>query len=385
LLQLIRALLVAPIILAPEIAGAQDGAYGRVSFSFMQGYESNLFAAAAAGDVQDDVVFRVGPTIEAGYLSAPLTLTTRYGFDAERYADHSAPSSSFARQDAAVELRQSGSGRFAFETRAAYLATRSPQELNLETALATDRVRATRVSAAPTVRYQLTRTTRLSLGYGFTRDALAGRGATTAHDLWAGVERQAGRLTGRRIDYRFQQFDFGHGDAESVHVITAGWSRTFTRRTDVEMMLGPRLTSGSVRPELTTLVRWRLQKTNVSGGYARTQATTIGERGLIDVQRVAVTAEYRAGRHIRLSATPAFIESVHDRARVSVSVLDLAAIGETTRGLSVVLSGRFGVQQGRMRLHEQGTLIDRREQIPTRSVSLRLVTTFPRSTRTARH
>ena len=242
------AMLVAASILVPAIAAAQSGPYGRVSFSFMPVYEGNLFATSASRDVQDDVVFRVGPTIEAGYVSSSLTLITRYGFDAERYADHSALSGNFARQNAAVELRRIARGRFAFETKASYLATRSPNELNLDTALATARVPATRVSATPTMKYELSPTTKLSLGYGFTRDVLAGHGATTAHDLSAGVERQAGRLTGRRIDYRFTQFDFGNGDSKSVHVVTAGWSRAFTRRTGIEVLLGPRLASGVVRP-----------------------------------------------------------------------------------------------------------------------------------------
>jgi hypothetical protein len=374
-----KVFLVAAIVLAPEIAGAQNGPYGRVSFSFMPVYESNLFLSAAR-DVQDDVVFRVGPTIEAGYVSSSLSLMSRYGFDAERYADHPSLSGSLARQNAGVELRQIARGRLAFEAKASYLATSSPNELNLDTAIATERVRATRISATPTVRYRLTPTTRLSVEYGFTQDELAGHGVTTTQDLSAGVE-QADRLTSRRIDYRFRQFDFGHGISEPVHVITAGWSRALTRRTGVEMVLGPRLARGAIRPELTTLLRWRLQKGSLSGGYARTQATSIGESGLIDVQRVAMTAEYRPGRYIGLSATPAVIESEQERARVSVYVVDLQAVAETTRGLSIVVTGRFALQQGRMQLHEQGTVIERRDQIPTRSVSLRLVTTFPRPRR----
>lgn len=368
-----RNVLVAAIILAADIAAAQSGPYGRISVSFTPVYESNLFGTSVSRDVQGDVGFRVGPILEAGYLSPSLTLKTRYGFEAERYGDHSTASTDFARQNGAIDLRRLITRRLTFETEASYLETRSPNELNLETALVMDRARASRLSLTPTVRYALAPTTRLSVGYGLTRDALAGRGVGITHDLSAGLERHPAKRDGQRLDYRFRHFDFGNGDSESLHVITAGWSRALTRRTGVDFVLGPRLSTRAVRPELSTSLWWRLQKGYVSGGYARTHATVIGDSGLVDVQRVAATAAYRPRRHMSLTASPAFIASVHDRTRVSVYLVDLEAIGWTTRGLSVAVAGRIGQQQG--------TLADRREQVPINSLSLRLITTLPRSTR----
>src|SRR5687768_15943767 len=86
-----RAALLAVMAFAPTPAWAQEaqdearGKYGRVSVSIGQAYEDNLFAVPASRSPRSDLVSRLGPAFEAGYLSFPFALITRYAVDAERY------------------------------------------------------------------------------------------------------------------------------------------------------------------------------------------------------------------------------------------------------------------------------------------------------------
>jgi hypothetical protein len=369
-----KAILMAGVVLVPGAASAQGDPYASVSFATTQTYDDNLFPTVAS-DRQRDLIFRAGPTIEAGYVSVPLKVVARYGFEAERYLDHVAFNKAFARQDAALELYPVTTRRLAVDARASYVETQTPYEFNVETGLTAVRARAQRFSAGPSATYEWSPVTRLSFGYQFTSDALAGGFRAVVHNANLGFERHVGGTQARRLDYQIRHFSFDDRPSEVWHVVTAGWSRAITRRTHLEFALGPRLANRVVRPELTAALRRRLQKGELSASYSRTQATAIGEPGAVDTQRVAGGFVYQAGRRVTLTATPAFMSSARDRVRVSVYLLALEAAGRPTRGLSVVASGHIGLQQG--------TLDGRRDQIPYRSLSLRLVATLPRTSRIA--
>lgn len=368
-----RVVLVACVVLAPAAAGAQADHYAQVSFATSQHYDNNLFASAASGDRQPDVIFRFGPVVEAGYVSVPLRLVARYGFEGERYLEHVALNKNFARQDAAVEVYPFTTRRLTFGAKASYVETHTPNEFNLETGLAAGRARAERLGTGVGATYEWSSVTRLAVGYGFGKDALAGGVASAAHDARIGVENHSDPRSSRRFDYRFRYFSFGDRATEASHMITAGWSRELTRRTGIELALGPRISDRGIRPELSASIRRRLQNGSLSTSYSRTQTTAIGEQGVIEVQRIAVAAGWQAARRLTLSASPAYITVGRAGARVSIYALDVEATSRSKHGLSVVALGRIGLQAG--------TLAGRREEIPYRSVSLRLVATFPHTPR----
>jgi hypothetical protein len=77
-----------------------------------------------------------------------------------------------------------------------------------------------------------------------------------------------------------------------------------------------------------------------------------------------------------VSTAPTFAASTHAGRQVSVYAIDMEASARTRRGVSLVLSGRLGLQRG--------TLAGLREEIPHRRVSLGLVVTLPPSVRARR-
>lgn len=376
-------MLAAGLLLTAQPARAQGDRYATLSFFATQIYESNMFAAPSTRDAQRDLFFQLGPVIEAGRRSPALKLAARYALAAERYADHVTLNKAVARQDAVLEVHHRTSRRLELDARASYVDTHSPRELNIESGLAAGRARARRFASASAMTYDWNHSARLNLDYMFTADTLAGAASSRVHNVGFALERNSAahgterrrtqRRDTQRIDYRLRQFGFGDQRSEVWHVVTVGWARAITRLTTFDIALGPRLSDGTIRPEFTAVLRNRFQRGEVSTSFSRTQATAIGEQGSVELQRLAVGLVHHIRRRMKLTATPTFIHSSRDLGRVSVYAVDVEAVAQARRGLSVVASGRLGRQQG--------TLGGRREEIPHRSLSLGFVVTVPRSSR----
>lgn len=367
-----RAALLAITVVTPKTASAQGEAYARMSISTTQMYDGNLFATPASRVPQADLISRFGPALEAGYVSIPMKLVARYEIDAERYLRHTELTRNVARQDAGIALRYLPMPRLGLSVDASYVRTQTPGEFNLESQLAVGRARAERVAMGSAATYDWSGVTKVTFEYTFGRDALAGGVASATHRSRVGFERRTGLRNTYRVDYQFRHVGFGDGAPEASSVITGGWVHGITQRTGFEIAVGPRVTEGAIRPEVSALLRRRLRRGELSVGYSRTQVTAIGERGTIDVHRVAASATYRPERHLTLTGTPAFARSARDERHVPVYTLDVEAFVETTRRLSLVASGRIGRQEG--------TLAGPREAIPYRSLALKLMVTLPRST-----
>ena len=364
-----RAALLAIIVVTPKTASAQGDTYARMSVSTTQMYDGNLFATPASRVPQADLISRFGPALEAGYVSIPIELVARYAIDAERYLSHAELNMNVARQDAGIELRYLPRHRLGLSLDASYVATQTPGELNLESLLAAGRAHAARLAMGSAATYEWSAATKVTLDYAFARDELAGGVASATHSSRVGFERRTGLRNTYRVDSQFRHVGFGDGAPEASYAITGGWVHGITPRTGFEIAVGPRLTEGATRPEVSALLRRQLRLGDLSVGYSRTQVTAIGEHGTIDVHRVAASATYRPERHLTLSVTPAFARSARDERHVPVYTLDVEAVVEATRRLSLVASGRIGRQEG--------TLAGPREAIPYRSLALKLMVTLP--------
>jgi hypothetical protein len=225
--------------------------------------------------------------------------------------------------------------------------------------------------------YDWSRSARLNLDYTFTRDALVGGALSRVHDAGFALEKKSAmRRDTHRIDYRIRQFGFSDQRSEIWHVVTVGWAHAFTRTTTADIALGPRLSSGTIRPEITASLHNRLHQGELSATFSKTQSTAIGEGGSFEMQRLALGFTRHIQRRVTLAVKPAFVLGSREIGRVSVYALDLEAAAHPRPGLSVVASGGLGWQKG--------TLGGRREEIPHRSVSVGLVVSVPSSSRVER-
>lgn len=362
--------LLAAVLLAAQPGAAQGVPYATLSFSATRSYEHNVFGVSSSRGPQSDFVWRVGPILEAGHMSPQRTLVARYAVAAEHFSQHAELNRLIAKQDASIGIEQRATRRLALGARASFVETHMPNELNTLTGLTLERARATRLSVGSTAAYEWSRRARLDLEYSFASDTLA-RGLSTAfHDVRIGMERKAADRYTARIGYRFQHLGSGERQSDPSHIVTVGWSRDVTRLMRVDVEAGPRITPDAVRPELSLVLRHRLRRGELSAAVANTRTPVIGERGLIDVQRVSAGLSYRPRRRVSLSAAPAFVRSTRGPLRVSAYMLEMDVVVDASRMVSLAASGRLGVQHGTL-----GG--GRPEQVPYRSVSMNLVVNTP--------
>jgi hypothetical protein len=365
-----RAVLLAIPLVTPQTASAQGEAYARMSVSTTQMFDGNLFATPGSRVPQADLISRFGPALEAGYESIPMKLAAWYEIDAERYLSHAELTRNVARQDAGIRLRYLPVYRLGVTVDASYLETHTPGELNLESQLAVGRARADRVAIGSAATYDWSEVTKVIFEYAFGRDTLAGGVASATHSPRVGVERRTGLRNTYRVDYEFRHVGFGDGAPQTSSVMTGGWVHGITPRTSFEIAVGPRVTEGAIRPEVSALLRRRLGRGELSVSYSRTEMTAIGERGTIDVHRAAASVTYRPKRYLTITGIPSSSRSARDEWHVPVYTLDMEAVIEATRRLSLVAWGRIGRQEG--------TLGGPRENIPYRSLALKVMVTLPR-------
>lgn len=360
----------ATAVLAPGAVMAQGDTYVKLLFSTAQVYDGNLFGDPA-GNRESDVIFRVSPAVETGYLSVPFTLSARYTFDADRYVKHPALSKTIARQAASMELRYLPKPRLVLSFNPSYVQTQWPSEFNLDSRLAVRRAYAERLAVASSMSYEWKPLTRVNLDYGFVKDAMAGGIAIESQSVRIGFDRRTSDRNLHRIDYRFSSFGFGDWGTEASHLVSFGSTREITKLTSVDIGVGPRflVRLGAIRPELSVSLRHRLQNGELDLNYSRTQATAIGSTGILNLQAITLPVSYQPTRRLTLTGTPAFVGATLDGRRFSIYTLDFEAVTQAARRLSVVAYARIGLQQARQ--------VGRREEVPNRMLSLKLVTTLP--------
>jgi hypothetical protein len=354
----------------PATTFAQSHTYARMSFSVSQVYDGNLFATPASRGPQDDLISRAGPSIEVGYLSLPLDIVARYGIQAERYLNHPDMNATAAHQDASVRFSYLPMPRLDINVDAGYVATQSPAEFNLESQLAVGRAPAQRLALSSAVSYDWNPVTKINGDYTFGRDNVVGGVASVTGRSRVGLQRRTGLRNAYRVDYQFRNAGFSDGSSSRSHVVTAGWTHAITTRTGFEVAAGPRLTAGSVRPEVSAVLRRQLTRGELSAMYSSTEMTTIGERGTINVDRVGFSGSYRPARRLVVTATPSWSRSTRGHEQVPVYVLDVESAFETTGHLSLVAWARVGRQDG--------ILSGPPEMIPYRTLGLNVMIAQPR-------
>ncbi len=355
-------------VLVPIPAHAQAGFYVTPSVTLTEVYDDNVFVTADRRE--SDFISRLTPGIEAGYQSAPLTLLGRYTFDAEVYASHSELTTPQARQNASVELRYRPKPPLTISVGAVYLTTETPGEFNTDTGLAVERASARRVSVTPAFAYQLDALTAATGDYTFAADE-AGGIKSDLHGMNLGVERRVTPRDTASLTYAFRFFVFPD-EASKSHALLLGWTREMTALTTVGLRAGPRVTDGSVDPEIAASVRRKLEHGEVSFAYTRTQSTVIGEKGVVDSQSFGVSLAYRPLPSFEVRMSPAFLMSARGDLEAKVYRVGLEGVYQVTKWLSLTGSYQFSFQQGNL---VPGARRD--EEIQHNVVTLGLVVTHP--------
>ncbi|MBI2827637.1 MAG: hypothetical protein HYX77_00005 [Acidobacteria bacterium] len=353
----------------PTVVLAQTGFYLIPAFSAAEVYDDNLFAAPSHREA--DFISRLSPGIQAGYRTAPLTLEGRYSFDAEIYARHPELNDAQVRQATSIDFRYLPTRAVTLSAGVAYSETHVPRELNVETGLATGRVRAYRLSFSPSIAYRFDPRTAGTGGYTFTKDEVAGGISTLTHTLNLGLDR---RITARDIGhftYQLRRSIFEEVNTTTSQAFTLGWTREVTPRTSLTLRAGPRFTGGSTDPELSASIRQRLEQGDLSLTYSRSQAAVLGQAGTTITDSWSAMATYRPLRSLEIRGGPSFLRSTRTGTVAEVLRGNLDASYAITPWLALVGSYQFSLQQGRLDPGGRG------EDILQNVFLLRLVATSP--------
>ena len=335
------------VLLAQDVTHAQGKRYARVSGSIEQLYDGNLFAAPESSLLfppESDWITRFGPLFEAGYESQPLNLAVHYGFDAEKHRDHVELDNAFARQDAAMTLNSRGRTGAAALT-GEFVETQTPTDLNLETLRFVGQSPAQRIGSSEVFTFDLSAVTSLRVDHRFSRDSLVGGVTSVSNFGRLGVSRRMSERTSFRADYRPGFIDFSNGNQERSHSGTAGFVHAFTPVLEIEVDGGVRSTSGDIDPEISALMRHRMEQGALTVRYVRTRETTIGEGSSLQVQRLAAEVNYTPTRAIAFTVTPARASSGGTLSSDVVYVVDIQSRFRATRRWSILATGRFGQQE----------------------------------------
>ena len=340
--------LIAGAALSTAVLQAQGGLHATPSVSISQQYDSNVFSTPIAP--QSDFITRAAMGLGLERESVLWTASVRYAQDMERFTEHRDLSSVAARQRGTLALRYRRSPRTAWSGDAEIWRTETPSELNEVTGLTVSRASAQRLLGHASLNRHLSPVTAGTIDYTVTQDHLAGRTSATTQDAVAAVERRRSPRDTLTLRYRFREFLFTSATAaptftSNSHAITAGFSRAITRRLQLTVEAGPRVTNTTAAADVAASIHYQ-RMPDLSVSYARTQATVIGFPGVADVQSVSASVEWPLWSAVRLRLSPGLFRSEMGPARADAYAVALDITRPIVHDLSLDFSVTSNLQRG---------------------------------------
>jgi len=323
-----------------------EGFYITPSLSVGEIYDDNLFFSSTQR--AKDFFTRVSPVLQAGYQSTPLTLLGGYTFDSEFYSKHSELTTAQMRQRGLIELKATPDQALTLSVSGAYYQTKTPQELNLTTGLATRRVLAERYTGSPAFTYRFDPLTTAKGDYTYSKDLLAGFITIDSHIENLTLDHRLSPRDTVGPGYVGRQFAFSGFPALTSHAFTLGWSHELTPLTSFTLRGGPRLTEGTVDrlPEALVSISHKLKSGQLSLAYASTLTTIIGQSAAARAQSITGKATTELLPKLVVSAVPAIFWVSSDIFKSTVYSVILEASHQLTKTLALQASYQYSFQRG---------------------------------------
>lgn len=296
-----------------SLAGAQElapqppklpGGFFVPMLSVGQTYDDNLFFTQFP---ESDFVTRLNFGLQMGYRSTPFTIDLQASRAADRFARHSDFDTDNARTIAQVTMNAQPSRSIALSVFACYLDTKTPSELNLISGLGLGRSLATRASLTPALEVRLGSRSTFIGAFPIAHDTLDGRVADTMTGT-ALLDRRISRRDSVSVRYEHRWFDFTGGDKtekSTADVFMLGWLGEVSERTIVLLRAGPRYAKGAYTAEILATMKRRMKRGGLlTLSYSKSQATTLGKTGALDIQSLVATVATRVSRKFELASGP---------------------------------------------------------------------------------
>jgi hypothetical protein len=341
-----RCITAAAIVAATAAGASAQGISMDPSVHIGQVFDDNLFNTPAG---EADAIVRLGARLDARYDSERQTLTSHYAIDADRFTHHPELTTAHARQDAGIDAHYSATRRLSLAVAAAWADTQTPAELNADSGIAPGRARAARLSAHPSVSYQIAERSSATIAYTAAHDRMNGVDLTT-QTTTAFVDRHATARDLVRWEYTCQHYSFNDVDRRLSQVAAMEWTRELTRAITVTLGGGPRLTDGRLSADLSAGIRRGWRSGDGSIAYSRTQTTLIGLVGVADTHGVTgrFALSSRAGAALRVE--PAVVRTAQAGLASTVYHMSFGGVWPIARPLALDVSYDVSSQQGNLYL-----------------------------------
>jgi hypothetical protein len=133
-----------------------------------------------------------------------------------------------------------------------------------------------------------------------------------------------------------------------------------TPRVSLELGAGPRVTVGSMTPELSASVQYRGADAGLSLSYGRSQTTVIGVAAPVDTGTVAGAAAWALTRDVTVRLAPAFFQSRLEGLRASAYRMAMGLVHTFTKHLALDVTFDTTIQRGHLHPVRDGAAITRR-------------------------
>lgn len=321
------ALFCGAVVAGPVVA--QAGPYAEAGLTVTGVRDGNLFSTALP---QSDFITRYTPGVETGFRGARHSVVARYGRDLETFAEHPGLDTARARQNATLDLQSRAERGLTLGLHGAWVTTLTPGDFNITTGVASERRPARRLVLSPTAAFRFDARTTGTLTGARTLDRLSGGVQTDVRTIDLRLERRASARSAWSVGCLFSRFEFeaaGGPDLTTARSLTLGWERALGRRTALSLRGGPRVSEGSVDPEIAVALEHRMKRGSLSLAYDRSLTTVLGRSGAVVAESLSPAASLRLWRDLRVSLAPAIFRvrglDGAEETRVRVLALELSA------------------------------------------------------------
>jgi hypothetical protein len=329
------------------------------SASLTESYDDNVFAVPE--DRRSDMVSSLTPSLGVSYLSPRLALRARYARGAEKFSRNSELTTLRARQDAILDVDWSPGARWEATGSASYADTYSPGEFTVLAGLdlvglELRRTPARRVATTASISRRLGMRTRAVIEHDFTRDEIVGGLSIATQVAGLRLERQVGPVDTLRLAYGARQFTAA-GDGSTSQALTLNWVREVTPEAHLELKAGPRLSNGTVGPELAATLRYRLRGGEAALSYVQTESAVIGRPTPVTAEGLSATLSRSLGRTFTLTAGPSVFQARGKGLEVTVYGTNLDLAWHVRRHLSLGASHQLNLQYGQLDGRQRGEIV----------------------------
>jgi hypothetical protein len=329
--------------LAPQ-PPKQRGGFFVPMMTVAETHDSNLFFTQFP---ESDLVTRLILGVETGYRSTPFTIDVQASRGADFFERHPDFNTMRARTVAQLTIASIPAKPLTFAMFACYQDTKTPSELNVASGLIVGRSLATRFSATPAIEYRMGSRSTWTVAFPVAHDTLDGKVADSQTAM-AGFDRRVSRRDALSLRYEHRWFHFTGGDKterSTSDVVTFGWMGEVGERTLVLLRGGPRYAKGAFTAELLGTVKHRTRRGLATLTYSKSQATTLGKTGALDVQSVVATIALRVSQHLEVASGPGIYHNTLRGKHLTAVRLNVESLWRFASWFHLGLAYSFDLQQ----------------------------------------